>query len=110
MPYIIEKCFNNANNVTCSLICPYGRISSTFPLHQFIPMFCAKPTELKNIDFGTIQTVSLIKASKMFARGDATATCDCKTKCVQKTSPCRRISVACSTRCHSKFGRCKHIE
>ena len=61
-------------------------------------MFCAKPRELKNIDFGTIQTVSLIKASKMFARGNATATCDCKIKCVQKMCPRRRISVACSTK------------
>ena len=110
MRCIIEKRFNNANNVTCSLICSYGRISSTFPIHQLIPMFCAKPTELQNIDFESIQTVSLIKASKMFVRGNATATCDCKTKCVQETCPCRRISVACSTKCHSKFGKCKNIE
>ena len=112
MPCIIEKRFNNANNVTCGLIYPYGRISSTLPLHQLIPMFSAKPTELQNIDFETIQTVLLIKASKMFARGNATATatCDCETKCVQKTCTCRRISVACSTKCHSKFGKCKNIE
>ncbi|CAF4090619.1 unnamed protein product [Rotaria sp. Silwood1] len=96
--------------ITYHLICPYGRLLTTFPVHQLIPMAGVKPTELQNINFETLTTVSLVEASKMFARGNSTATCDCKTKCIAKTCPCRRASVACSTKCHAKRGKCKNIE
>ena len=110
MPCIIEKRFNNTDNIAYSLISPYGRIATSFPVHQLIPMSCTKPPELENINFETIPTVTFVQASKMFARGNATATCDCKTKCVTKTCPCKRISVPCSTKCHSKRGKCKNVE
>ncbi|CAM4787510.1 unnamed protein product [Rotaria magnacalcarata] len=110
MPCIIEKRLSNTNNITYSLISAYGRIATSFPVHQLIPMSCSKPLELQNVNFETVPTVSLVQASKMFARGNATATCDCKTKCIKKTCPCRRASVACSTKCHPKRGKCKNVE
>ncbi|CAF3828186.1 unnamed protein product [Rotaria sp. Silwood1] len=110
MPCIIEKRSNNTNMITYHLICTYDRLLTTFPVHQLIPMADVKPTELQNINFETLPTVSFVEASKMFARGNPTATCDCKTKCIAKTCPCRRASVACSTKCHAKRGKCKNIE
>ncbi|CAF4308849.1 unnamed protein product, partial [Rotaria magnacalcarata] len=110
MPCIIEKRLSNTNNIIYSLISAYGRIATSFPVHQLIPMSCSKPLELQNVNFETVPTVSLVQASKMFARGNATATCDCKTKCIKKTCPCRRASVACSTKCHPKRGKCKNVE
>jgi hypothetical protein len=51
-----------------------------------------------------------VQASKLFARGNPCATCDCKAKCRTKTCPCRRASIACSTKCHAKIGKCMNVD
>ncbi|CAF1443223.1 unnamed protein product [Adineta steineri] len=110
MPCIIEKRSDNKNSPTYFLISPFGRLSTPFPVHQLIPMSGIKPISLQNIDYDTIKTVTLIQASRLFARGNPSATCDCKTKCEKKTCPCRRASIACSTKCHAKLGKCMNTE
>ena len=108
MPCIIEKKTNDKNNTNFYLITPYGRLSNCFPIHHLIPMSGVKPKELENIIYDTLPTVTLIQASKLFARGQSTAVCDCKTSCVKKTCPCLRASVACSTKCHVKRPNCSN--
>jgi hypothetical protein len=110
IPCIIEKRSNNTNIPSYHLISPFGRLSTTFPVHQLIPMSGIKPTALQNVKFETLPTISLVQASKLLARGNPIATCDCKTKCLTKTCPCRRASVACSTKCHAKRGKCTNNE
>ncbi|CAF0929793.1 unnamed protein product [Adineta ricciae] len=108
MPCIIEKKTNDKNNTNFYLITPYGRLSNPFPIHHLIPMSGVKPKELENIIYDTLPTITLIQASKLFARGQSTAVCDCKTGCVKKTCPCLRASVACSTKCHVKRPNCSN--
>jgi hypothetical protein len=110
IPCIIEKRSNNTNIPSYHLISPFGHLSTTFPVHQLIPMSGIKPTALQNVKFETLPTISLVQASKLLARGNPIATCDCKTKCLTKTCPCRRASVACSTKCHAKRGKCTNNE
>ena len=102
---IIEKPLNNANSITYSLISPFGRIAISFPVHQLIPI-CI----VQNINYETIATISFVQASKMFARGNVTATCDCKAKCFTKLCPCKRASISCSTKCHLRHGKCKNVD
>ena len=110
MPCLIEKRLENKNAPTFSLVSPYGRLSVPFPVHQLIPMAGVKPTELTDLDFENLQTITLVQASKLFARGNPAATCDCKTRCVKRTCPCRRASIACSTKCHARLGKCLNME
>lgn len=110
MPCIIEKRSNNAQMPSYHLISPFGRLSTTIPVHQLIPMSGVKPLALQNIKFDKLPTVSIVQASKLFARGTPAATCDCKTTCVTKICPCRRASIACSTKCHARLGKCTNIE
>lgn len=110
MSCIIEKRSNNTEMPSYHLITPFGRLSTTIPVHQLIPMSGAKPTSLQNLKLDKLQTVTLVHASKLFARGTPAATCDCKTKCLTNNCPCRRASIACSTKCHSKLGKCMNIE
>lgn len=110
MPCLIEKRTENNNVPTFSLISSYGRLSVPFPVHQLIPMAGIKPGELQNIDYKNLPTITLVQASKLFARGNPSATCDCKTRCVKNTCPCRRASIACSTKCHARLGKCLNAE
>ena len=110
MPCIIEKRLNNTNNITYSLISAFGRIATGFPVHQLISMYCSKPAELQHINYETVATISFVQASKMFARDNATATCDCKAKCITKLCPCKRASISCSTKCHPRHGKCRNVQ
>ena len=110
MPCVIEKQSDNKNIKAFYLISPYGRLSMPFPVHQLIPMSGVKPIELQNINYDNLATITLVQASKLFARGNPSATCDCRTRCITKTCPCRRASIPCSTKCHAKRGRCSNID
>ena len=110
MPYIIEQRTEKGSLPLYHLISPFGRLASPFPVHQLIPMSGVRTTVLEAMQFDNLRTISLVQASKLFARGNPSATCDCKTKCRTKTCPCRRASVFCSTKCHSKRGKCMNVE
>ena len=110
MPCIIEKRSNNTDIPAYHLISQFGRISTSFPVHQLIPMSGVIPTVLQNIKLDSLATVSFVQASKLSARGDPAATCDCKAKCLTKTCPCRRALIACSTKCHARLGKCMNTE
>jgi hypothetical protein len=110
MPCIIEKRSDNTDIPMYHLISPFGRLSVSFPVHQLIPLSGIQPTELKAGKFENLRTITLVQASKLFARGNPSATCDCKTKCRKKSCPCRRASIACSTKCHVKLGKCMNLE
>jgi hypothetical protein len=110
MPCLIEKRSENTNTPMYHLISPFGRLSTSFPVHQLIPMSGIQTTILKTIKFKNLQTISFVQASKLFARGNPAGTCDCKMKCRTKICPCRRASISCSTKCHSKIGKCSNIE
>lgn len=111
MPCLIDKRSDKTSVPMYHLISPFGRIVTAFPVHQLIPMSGIKPTILKQTKFNNnIKTISFVQASKLFARGNPAATCDCKTKCGTKTCPCRRSSNACSTKCHAKLGKCMNTE
>jgi hypothetical protein len=107
---VIEKRSDNTDMPAYQLISPFGRISTLFPVHQLIPMSGMKPAVLQDINFESIPTISFVQASKQFARGNPSATCDCKAKCVTKTCPCRRASIACSTKCHARLGKCMNSD
>jgi hypothetical protein len=107
---MIEKRSNNPDIPMYHLISRYGRLSISFPLHQLIPTFSIQPAILKTAKFKNSGTVTLVQASKLFARGNPSATCDCKTKCRTKTYPCRHASIACSTKCHAKLGKCMNVD
>jgi hypothetical protein len=110
MPCMIEKRSDNPDIPMYHLISPYGRLSISFPVHQLIPMSGIQPTLLKTAKFKDSETITFVQASKLFARGNPCATCDCKTKCRTKTCPCRRASIPCSTKCHAKLGKCMNMD
>ena len=71
----------------------------------------AYPNELKQIDAVKLKPITLIEASKLYARGCVTGrTCNCRTKCSTKSCPCKRANVSCSTKCHSKKGARSNME
>ena len=102
---IVHKRFNNGNNIAYSLTCPYGCITSSFPIQQLRPVSC---TSLRNYKIWILKLfqliMSLIQASKMLARVNTTAPYDRRTKCVRNVCSCWRVSATCSTKCHSKVG------
>ncbi|CAF1569839.1 unnamed protein product, partial [Didymodactylos carnosus] len=71
----------------------------------------ACPVELKSLKLDELKDIRIIEASKLFVRGSINgATCDCKSLCAAKHSPCKKANVKCSTKCHSKRGNCKNEE
>jgi hypothetical protein len=110
MPCIIEKRSDNTDTPMYHLISPFGRLTNSFPVHQLIPMSGISSSILEETKFENLNTISFVQASKLFARGNPAGTCDCKMKCRTKICPCRRASIPCSTKCHSRLGKCENIE
>lgn len=110
LPCIIENRIDNLNIPRFRLICQYGRLSTSFPVHHLIRMNTPIPLALAKIDRDKLPTISIVQACKMFARCSVVSTCDCKTKCVKNSCPCRRNSVKCSTKCHSRRGKCDNFD
>ncbi|CAF3902852.1 unnamed protein product [Rotaria sp. Silwood1] len=107
---IIEK-KENDNGFLYKLICQYGVLQNTFEVGQLVNLNDACPDELKKIKVDDLKPITLIEASKLYARGCVTGrTCNCRSKCSTKTCPCKRSNVSCSTKCHSKKGTCSNME
>ena len=110
MPCIIDERVNQGGMPNYRLICPFGRLTTLFPVHHLFRMSSPKPDSLANVDETKIATISFVHACKMFARTSVSATCDCKTKCLTKTCPYRRAGVPCSTKCHARRGKCANAD
>ena len=110
LPCIIDERIDHGTVPNYRLICPFGRLATLFPVHQIFRLSSPKPDSLVHIDATNIPTVSFVNACKMFARTSVSATCDCKTKCLTKTCPCRRTSVPCSSKCHARRGKCSNAD
>ncbi|CAF5190369.1 unnamed protein product, partial [Rotaria sp. Silwood1] len=84
---IIEK-KENDNGFLYKLICQYGVLQNTFEVGQLVNLNDACPDELKKIKVDDLKPITLIEASKLYARGCVTGrTCNCRSKCSTKTRP-----------------------
>ena len=68
MPCIIDERVNQGATPTFRLICPFGRLSSLFPLHHLFRITSPVPDSLVNVHGTNIPTVSFVQACKMYAR------------------------------------------
>ena len=71
-------------------MCEYDVLQNTIDAGQFVNLNDAYPNELKQIDAVKLKPITLIEASKLYARGCVTGrTCNCRTKCSTKSCPCK---------------------
>ncbi|CAF4344818.1 unnamed protein product, partial [Rotaria magnacalcarata] len=54
------------------LLCEYGVLQNTFDAEQSVNLNDAYPDELKQIDADKLKSITLIEASKLYARGCVT--------------------------------------
>ena len=74
---IIEKTEKN-NTFLYKLLCEYDVLQDTFDTGQFVNLNDAYPNELRQIDVDKLKPITLIEASKLYARGCVPGrTCDC---------------------------------
>ena len=85
--------------------------SRTLQVGQFVNLNDEYPVELKQINADNLKPITLIEASKVYARGCMTGrTCNCRSRCSTKVCPCKKGNVSCSTKCHSKNSICSNME
>ncbi|CAF2691319.1 unnamed protein product [Rotaria sp. Silwood2] len=90
---IVEKTAKN-NVFLYKLICQYGVLQKSFEVGQFVNLNDACPDELKKINADNLKPITLIEASKLYARGSVTGrTCNCRSKCSTKTCPCKKVNM-----------------
>ena len=105
IPCLVEERIDKDNMPMFRLRTPFGQLDTLYAAHQLVPMSGIQPSILEGITFDNTNNITLVQASKLFARRTSTATCDCKTKCHNKLCPCRRANINCSTKCHTKLGK-----
>ncbi|CAF1544156.1 unnamed protein product, partial [Didymodactylos carnosus] len=112
LPCIVVAKEKKDNDFIFHLCCQYGLLQNKFSIESLIDLRSACPDELKSLNvFELDKEISLIEASKLFVRGSVSgATCDCKSQCATRHCPCRKANVACSTKCHSKRGKCQNTK
>ncbi|CAF0800118.1 unnamed protein product [Didymodactylos carnosus] len=97
----------NINNCVVSI----NTLQNSYTVESLIDLKEACPADLKAIDVEELDDISFIEACKLYVRGALNAvTCDCKSQCATKHCPCKKLNVACSTKCHSKRGQCKNMQ
>ncbi|CAF1651606.1 unnamed protein product, partial [Didymodactylos carnosus] len=79
-------------------------------VENLVDLKSACPQELKQPDVDELKDISFIEACILYERGAVSGSvCDCKSKCATKHCPCKKASVSCSTKCHSKKGASRNM-
>ncbi|CAF0867109.1 unnamed protein product [Didymodactylos carnosus] len=112
LPCILVAKEKKDNDFIFHLCCQYGFLQNKFSIESIIDLISACPDELKSLNvFELHKEISLIEATKLFVRGSVSgAAYDCKSQCATRHCPCRKVNVACSTKCHSKRGKCQNTK
>ncbi|CAF1243577.1 unnamed protein product [Didymodactylos carnosus] len=87
--------------------CKFGKLAIAYMVESLIDLRSACPTDLKLNEVSSLGEITVIEAAKLLVRGAVSGViCDCKTKCGTKHCPCKKVGVACSTKCHVKQRGC----
>ncbi|CAF0806594.1 unnamed protein product [Didymodactylos carnosus] len=89
------------------MACKFGKLAIAHTVESLIDLRSACSSDLKLNEVNSLGEITVIEAAKLLVHGAvSSAICDCKTKCGTKHCPCRKVGVACSTKCHVKQREC----